>query len=179
MKKHEIYLGGGTFWGTQEFLSQLPGVLETEAGLANTNDDTNVETFLLVYPDSMALGTTECVKVVYDTDIIPTTLLLKAFFGTIDPFSLGKQLNYSGGMPEAAIFWTDPEDSKITSEAIAMFQHHFEQPVTVMTKPLENFKPAGTYAEDYVARNLGEIDVIGPEEAAAFVDDHHEEFGPF
>lgn len=179
MNKHEIYLGGGAFWGTQDFLAELPGVLETEAGLANTDNDTNVETFFLVYPDSMAMGTTECVKVVYDTDIIPTTLLLKAFFGTVDPYSLSKQIDYSSGQPEAAIFWTDPEDSKVTSEALAMLQHHFDEPITITTQPLKDFKPAGTYVEDYIARNLAQVDFVGPDEAARFVDDHHGEFGPF
>lgn len=177
MKKHEIYLGGGCFWGTQEFLTDLPGVIETVAGLANTKIDTNVETFFLAYTDSMELGTAECIKVVYDEDIIPTKLLLKAFFETVDPSSLVKQINYSGQLPEAAVLWTDPADSTVVAEAIAELQKSVEKPVTIKSEPLENFTEAGTYAEDYIARNLGETEVVAPDAASKFVDEHHAEFG--
>ena len=30
-----IYLAGGCFWGTQKYLDQIDGVLETEVGFAN------------------------------------------------------------------------------------------------------------------------------------------------
>ena len=35
MKKREIYLAGGCFWGTQKYLDNVQGVLETEVGYAN------------------------------------------------------------------------------------------------------------------------------------------------
>ena len=34
-KQTEIYLAGGCFWGTEHFLKQVNGVLNTETGYAN------------------------------------------------------------------------------------------------------------------------------------------------
>ncbi len=33
--KAEIYLAGGCFWGTEHYLKQIDGVLETQTGYAN------------------------------------------------------------------------------------------------------------------------------------------------
>ena len=43
MKK--IVLAGGCFWGVEEFLSRIPGVIETEVGYSNgrTKDPTYEE----------------------------------------------------------------------------------------------------------------------------------------
>ena len=177
MNIKEIYLAGSTFWGGEEFLAKLPGVVSTELGLTDIEAGTVVETFLLAYPDSEYLGTTECIRVEYDADIIPLPLLLKAFFLTVDPFSTEKQINYTQGMPEAKIFFTDPEDSGVITKAIADFAQNFDRAVTIACEPLEGFTPAGTYAEDYIKRNLGENLIIDPNLADVFAAEHADEFG--
>jgi len=35
--KKEIYLAGGCFWGTEKYLEDIKGVMETEVGYANGN----------------------------------------------------------------------------------------------------------------------------------------------
>lgn len=177
MDKREIFLAGSTFWGGQAFLNNLPGVIETELGITDSGAGTVTETFWLAYPDDEYLGTSECIKVVYDADVIPLPLLLKAFFQTIDPLSTKKQINYSGGMPEAKIFFTDPADETVASEAVAELQQGFDHPVTVEVVPLEGFSEAGEYAQDYINRNLGEDMIIDPAEADEFVAKHEDEFG--
>lgn len=177
MAKKEIYLAGSTFWGGQEFITALPGVIETELGLTDVDASTVVETFMLAYPDSEYLGTTECMRVVYDDSIIPLPTLLEAFFTTIDPFSTAKQIDYTVGMPEAKVYFTDAKDEPVAMKEIAKLQQMFDRAVTIECVPLEGFKPAGEYAQDYIDRNLGEGLIIDPAAAEAFVAAHKDEFG--
>ena len=71
-----IYFAGGCFWGTEHYLRQFDGVLETVAGYANGNiPDPNYEE---VYTDTT--GYVECVKVTYDPEIITLQALCRLFF---------------------------------------------------------------------------------------------------
>ena len=59
----EIYLAGGCFWGVQEYLASIKGVISTEAGYANgktlnptyeevcRNNTGHAETVQVVYND--------------------------------------------------------------------------------------------------------------------------------
>ena len=176
MSTKEIYLAGSTFWGGRDFIEALPGVSEAEYGLTDVDAGTVVETFFLAYPDSEFLGTTECLKVTYDPAVIPLRTLLEAFFVTVNPFSTEKQINYTTGMPQAKIFFTDAADEPIITQAIADLQQNFDKAVTVATVPLEGFVLAGKYADDYVNRNLGENYIVDPALAEVFVADHKDEF---
>lgn len=177
MNKKTIYLAGSTFWGGEGFLDRLPGVIDTELGLTDVDAGTVVETFFLAYPDSEYLGTSECIKVDYDADVIPLPTLLEAFFVTVDPFSTAKQIDYTEGMPQAKVFFVDGADAGVIDKAIADLQQHFDRAVTIAAVPLEGFTPAGKYAQDYIDRNLGEGLVIDPALADAFVASHADEFG--
>lgn len=177
MNKKTIYLAGSTFWGGQEFLDRLPGVMSTELGLTDVDAGTVVETFFLAYPDSEYLGTTECIKVDYDADVIPLPTLLEAFFQTVDPFSTDKQIDYTEGMPQAKVYFVDPDDVAVVEKTIAELQQGFDRAVTIECVPLEGFTPAGKYAQDYIDRNLGENLIVDPSLADAFVEAHADEFG--
>lgn len=176
MSTKEIYLAGSTFWGGRDFMEELPGVSEVEYGLTDVDAGTVVETFMLAYPDSEFLGTTECLKVTYDPAVIPLRTLLEAFFVTVDPFSTDKQIDYTVGMPQAKVFFTDAADEQVITQAIADLQKNFEKAVTIACVPLEGFTVAGKYAQDYVDRNLGEKYIIDPALADDFVASHADEF---
>ena len=34
-----IFLAGGCFWGTQHYLNQIEGIIETQTGFANGNEE--------------------------------------------------------------------------------------------------------------------------------------------
>lgn len=177
MNKKTIYLSGSTFWGGQGFLDRLPGVISTELGLTDIDAGTVVETFFLAYPDSEYLGTSECIKVDYDADVIPLPTLLEAFFLTVDPFSTAKQIDYTEGMPQAKVYFIDRDDVAVVDKAIADLQQSFDRAVTIECVPLEGFSPAGKYAQDYIDRNLGENLIVDPSLADAFAEAHADEFG--
>jgi peptide-methionine (S)-S-oxide reductase len=77
-----IYLAGGCLWGVQEFLKTLNGVIKTEAGRANGTSKTL---------EGEYDGYAECVKTVFDPNIISVSQLISCLFEIIDPYSLNKQ----------------------------------------------------------------------------------------
>ena len=61
-----IYFAGGCFWGTEHYISQFEGVLETQVGYANGNFAN--PTYQQVYTDKT--GFVECVKVSFEPETV-------------------------------------------------------------------------------------------------------------
>ena len=174
--KKDIYLAGASFWGGKAFLEALPGVEKVELGVIDANSDTVQANDWTSYPSSDYLGTTEVCKVTYNADTLPLESLIDAFFTTIDPHSLAKQINYSGPLPEAKVYYLDAADEVIVDKRIAALQERLARPVTVECLPFTSFEPIGTYAEDYICRNLGEQHVIPADAAEKYVAAHKDQF---
>ena len=87
MNAQTIYLAGGCYWGVEKYMSNIPGVVETEVGFANGN--TEHPTYQQVrYEDT---GHAETVRVVYNANQLPLEKLLRLFFRIIDPVSVDQQ----------------------------------------------------------------------------------------
>lgn len=77
-----VYIAGGCLWGVEAFFKTLPGVIDTEAGRANGESPT------LEGPYD---GYAECVKVIYNPEIVSINDLMHYLFEIIDPYSVNKQ----------------------------------------------------------------------------------------
>lgn len=77
-----VYIAGGCLWGVQHFFDRLTGVISTEAGRVNGKTNSL---------DGPYDGYAECVKVVFDENIISIKNLMEYLFEIIDPYSLDKQ----------------------------------------------------------------------------------------
>ena len=144
-----IYFAGGCFWGTEHYLRQLDGVLETVAGYANGNiPDPSYEE---VYTDTT--GYVECVKVTYDPEIITLLALCRLFFRSIDPHMINRQGNDIGTRYRTGIYWSDKEDKADIEMIFNEMQNRYPLPLVVEKKPLECFYPAEDYHQDYLIRN--------------------------
>ncbi|GGI01730.1 peptide-methionine (S)-S-oxide reductase [Mammaliicoccus vitulinus] len=77
-----IYLAGGCLWGVQAFVKTLPGVIETEAGRANGSSHNVAGEYD---------GYAECVKTVFNPEVVTVNDLMGYLFEVIDPYSLNKQ----------------------------------------------------------------------------------------
>ena len=145
-----IYLAGGCFWGTQKFLDQFKGVLETETGYAN-GEKAN-PTYEEVCNDS---GHVETVKVVYDENVLSLEELLRYYFMTIDPTAVNHQGGDTGIQYRTGIYYEDeavlPEIGKVIKEE----QKKYDKPMAVEVKPLESYYPAEEYHQKYLDRNPG------------------------
>lgn len=150
MKKSEIYLAGGCFWGLQKYMdSEVAGVLETEVGYANGWSE-NVK-----YNDlhQMNTGFCETVKVIYDSDTISLSDLLKEYYFTIDPTTLNRQGADLGTQYRTGIFYTDENDRPIIEGSLAELQNNFKERIVVECKPLTKYVKAEEYHQKYLDYN--------------------------
>ncbi|PYT11658.1 MAG: peptide-methionine (S)-S-oxide reductase, partial [Acidobacteria bacterium] len=109
----ETILAGGCFWGMQEILRGIPGVIETEVGYSGgtTTDPTYEEVH------SGSTGHAEAVRIVFDPKRLTYEELLGYFFRMHDPTTPNRQGNDVGTSYRSAIFYED-EAQKRTAETV-------------------------------------------------------------
>ncbi len=147
-------LAGGCFWGMQDLLRKIPGVLETEAGytggwLANPGyHDTH---------DS-ASGHAESVRVVFDPRRLGYEELLERwFFRMHDPTTLDRQGNDRGTQYRSAIFYAD-ERQRAVAEAVkerVQASGRWEGTIVTTIEPATAWYRAEPEHQDYLERNPG------------------------
>jgi peptide-methionine (S)-S-oxide reductase len=104
-------LAGGCFWGMQDLVRKLPGVIGTRVGYSG-GDVPNA-----TYRNH---GThAEAVEVVFDPVSIGYRDLLEFFFQIHDPSTLNRQGNDRGSSYRSAIFFTTPEQQRVAQQTIA------------------------------------------------------------
>lgn len=144
-----IYFAGGCFWGTEHYLSQFDGVTETAVGYANGSVPNPA--YELVYTDQT--GHVECVKVVYDDEMISLATLCRLFFRSIDPLLLNRQGGDIGTRYRTGIYWTDIEDQAVIEGVYSEIQQQYNEPLAVEKSPLTCFYPAEEYHQKYLIKN--------------------------
>lgn len=107
-RRDEVYLAGGCFWGVQDLLRDIPGVLETDVGYTGGRV-TNA-----TYRNHD--GHAEAVRVVFDPDRLPFEELLRWFFRMHDPTTTDRQGNDIGSAYRSAIFYKTDEQKQIAEE---------------------------------------------------------------
>ena len=146
-----IYLAGGCYWGVQKYIDQLPGILETEVGFANGT---------VVAPSYKQVcagdtGHTETCRVVYDEIVMPLKVLLHLFFRIIDPTQVDRQGHDVGYQYRTGIFYADPEDLPVISEAVHALAAQYEAPLALAVEPCTSFYPAEEDHQKYLDKRPG------------------------
>lgn len=157
-----IYLAGGCFWGTEHYIRQFEGVLETVAGYAN--GDIPNPSYEQVYTDET--GFVECVKVTYDPEIISLKTLCRLFFKSINPLLKNRQGNDYGTRYRTGIYWPTEgmkeilweegdtnRDRMYVEQVFDEIQSRYGVALAVEKGPLECFYPAEDYHQDYLIKN--------------------------
>lgn len=148
--RNEIYLAGGCFWGTEKYLQQLPGVLETEVGYANGNKPE------VTYEEvCRGSGHAEVVRVRYASDQISLETLLSEYYLTIDPTSLGRQGMDIGPQYRTGIYYVEESQRAVILQSIQKLQESYDRPIAIEVKPLAHFCPAEEYHQKYLDKNPG------------------------
>ena len=144
-----IYLAGGCFWGTEHYMRQFEGVVETAVGYANGTLDN--PSYQQVYTDQT--GHVECVKVVYDETLVSLQTLCRMFFRSIDPLLLNCQGEDVGTRYRTGVYWEDSDDSETVELVWQEVQAKYAETLAVEKMPLESFYPAEEYHQDYLLKN--------------------------
>ena len=147
MKKKEIYLAGGCFWGVEAFLKKVPGVLETQVGYANG------KTAETSYYEIGRTGHSETVKVIFDEEIISLPRLLEYFFAVIDPTTKNRQGNDIGTQYRTGIYFLEEEDGIHARRFLSNYQKFYKEKLRVELLPMENYVSAENYHQDYLDKN--------------------------
>lgn len=147
-------LAGGCFWGMEEILRQIAGVVETEVGY--TGGKTERPTYREVSRGTT--GHAEAVRIVFDpAKLSYAELLEKWFFRMHDPTTLNRQGNDVGTQYRSAIFVASPEQRQIAEEVKRKVDAsgRWERPVVTEIAELGPFTPAEEYHQRYLVKNPG------------------------
>lgn len=151
MQKEIATLAGGCFWGMEEIIRKIPGVLNTEVGY------TGGFTINPKY-NEVKQGTTEhaeAVLIEFDPSILSYEVLLDYFFRMHDPTTLNQQGNDLGSQYRSVIFYHSPEQKKIAEEVIqkTTMAKKWPRPIVTQVVPAKEFFPAEDYHQDYLQKN--------------------------
>ena len=139
-------LAGGCFWGVQELVRDLPGVISTRVGY--TGGDVHNATYR--NHGSHAEG----IEIIFDPAKISFTDLLEFFFQIHDPTTRNRQGNDIGTSYRSAIFYTSPEQKQIAEQTIEDVNVSGLWPGKVVTEvvPASDFWEAEPEHQDYLQR---------------------------
>ncbi len=85
-----IYLAGGCFWGMEQLMQSIPGVIDAESGYANGTCEADADYKTVCKGNT---GFRETVRVEYDPGQVSLDALLLAYFYVIDPTVENRQGN--------------------------------------------------------------------------------------
>jgi len=147
------YLAGGCFWGMQDLIRRLPGVVSTQVGY--TGGDLPNATYQHVRTGTT--GHTEAIEVVFDPDQVSYRDILELFFQIHDPSTPDRQGNDRGTQYRSAIFWVDEAQRETAVDTIADVEASGLWPGKVVTEVSQagDFWPAEPEHQDYLERNPG------------------------
>ena len=146
-------LAGGCFWGMEEIIRKIPGVVKTTVGYSGgtTADPTYQEVC------TSSTGHAESVQVEFDSARLSYDNLLDYFFRMHDPTTPNRQHNDVGTQYRSAIFYTT-EAQKKTAEAVKERwdkSGKFTRPITTEITAVGKFYPAEEYHQKYLVKNPG------------------------
>lgn len=150
MKKETALFAAGCFWGVEELIRKVEGVLDTQVGYCGGSlDDPKY-----VQVKTGTTGHAEAVKVIFDSEKLSYENLLRLFFKLHDPTTLNRQGNDIGTQYRSAIFYLSPEQKasaeKIKREVDASGK--WSKPVMTTVEPEARFYDAEDYHQDYLQK---------------------------
>lgn len=149
MKIEKAILAGGCFWGVEDLIRDLPGVIDTVVGY--TGGDVPNATY-------RNHGThAEAIAVTFDSEILSYRKLLEFFFQIHDPTTKNRQGNDRGTSYRSAIFYLDQEQKEIAKDLIAEMTSSKKWPGPIVTEVVVagDFWDAEAEHQDYLQKNPG------------------------
>lgn len=146
-------LAGGCFWGVEELIRGIPGVLDLEVGYTGgSTRDPRYE-----HVKTGTTGHAEAVQVFFNPEQLSYEDLLRLFFKLHDPTTLNRQGNDIGTQYRSEIF-THSETQRLTARKILEEVERsgkWKRPLTTAVSDAQTFYPAEDYHQDYLQKNPG------------------------
>ena len=139
-------LAGGCFWGVQDLVRKLPGVISTRVGYSGGD---------VPHATYRNHGThAEAIEINFNPQQISFRQLLEFFFQIHDPSTANRQGNDRGLSYRSAIFYTNPEQKRVAEDTIADVDASGLWPGKVVTavEPVSDFWEAEPEHQDYLQR---------------------------
>ena len=146
-----IYLAGGCFWGMEQLMQSIPGVLDAESGYANGTCEADADYQTVCKGNT---GFRETVRVEYDPEQVSLDALLLAYFYVIDPTVENRQGNDIGSQYQTGVYYTN-DSTRETVERIAEIERGRRERFSVEIGPLKNYYTAEAYHQNYLEKNPG------------------------
>lgn len=146
MATERAVLAGGCFWGVQDLVRRLPGVISTRVGYSG-GDVPNA-----TYRNHGSHA--EALEVIFDPGKLSFRALLEVFFQIHDPTTKNRQGNDIGTSYRSAIFYTSEEQKRVAEDTIADIDASGLWPGKVVTElaPVGDFWEAEPEHQDYLLR---------------------------
>jgi methionine-S-sulfoxide reductase len=146
-------IAGGCFWGMEEILKQIPGVIETTVGYTGGNVPN--PTYKQVCTG--ATGHAEAIQIVFDPAKVSYETILDHFFRMHDPTTPNRQHNDIGTQYRSAIFYHSDEQKRTAESVKQRFDQsgRFKRPIVTQIVPRMDFYSAESYHQDYLQKNPG------------------------
>ena len=111
MQTERAILAGGCFWGMQDLIRKMPGVIKTRVGY------TGGDVLNATYHNH---GThAEAIEITFDPTVTSYRTLLEFFFQIHDPTTRNRQGNDVGTSYRSAIFYVNDEQKRAAEDTIA------------------------------------------------------------
>ena len=146
MTNDRAILAGGCFWGMQDLIRKLPGVMSTRVGY--TGGDVANATY-------RNHGThAEAIEIIFEPAKTSFRALLEFFFQIHDPSTANRQGNDKGASYRSAIFYTSDAQRLVVENTIADVDASGLWPGKVVTEvaPASDFWEAEPEHQDYLER---------------------------
>ena len=154
MKSEIAVLAGGCFWGMEDILAKVPGVIDTTVGY--TGGGTNPATYKEV--SKGGTGHAESIEIEFDPAVLPFDELLKKwFFRMHDPTTKNQQGNDRGSQYRSAIFYKSEDQKETALDVIDELNDSGFWRAPIVTEVVEAvpFYSAEEYHQDYLRKNPG------------------------
>ena len=139
-------LAGGCFWGMEDLIRKLPGIVSTQVGY--TGGDVANATY-------RNHGThAEGIEIIFDPTQTTFRQLLEFFFQIHDPTTMNQQGNDRGMSYRSAIYYVDEFQKEVASDTIKDVDASGLWPNKVVTEldPVSEFWDAEPEHQDYLER---------------------------
>jgi peptide-methionine (S)-S-oxide reductase len=147
MSGEKAILAGGCFWGVEELIKDLPGVISTVVGY--TGGDVKNATY------RNHGNHAEAIAITFDPEKLSYRKLLEFFFQIHNPTTRNRQGMDIGSSYRSAIFYLNEDQKKTAQNLISEMNTSGKWPGTIVTEvtPASDFWNAEEEHQNYLQKN--------------------------